>query len=135
MVDGGAVPAAGPIRILVAEDNVTNQKLCQRIFEKAGFDVVLADNGAAALEVLGKQEVDIILMDCQMPVLDGYEATRRLRAHPDPQIARVPVVALTAHAMDGDRQKCLDAGMDEYVSKPFNRQHLLDTVRRLANRR
>ena len=124
---------SGPIRVLLAEDNLVNQKLAVRVLERAGFEVALAQNGAVALEMLAKAEFDIILMDCQMPVLDGYEATRRLRTDSDPAKARIPVVALTAHAMAGDREKCIDAGMNEYVTKPFNREQLTGLIRRLVS--
>jgi signal transduction histidine kinase/CheY-like chemotaxis protein len=119
--------------VLVAEDNRINQRLAQRVLESEGFSVVLAADGAQALQVLDRQPIDIILMDCQMPGMDGYEATRRIRAHPQAAVASVPIVALTAHAMDEDREKCLAAGMNEYISKPFQRAHLVSTIRRLVN--
>lgn len=128
-----ALPTA--CTVLVAEDNRINQRLAQRVLEAEGFSVVLAGDGVQALQVLDRQSIDIVLMDCQMPGMDGYEATRRIRAHPLTAVASVPIVALTAHAMDEDREKCLAAGMNEYISKPFQRGHLIRTIRRLVSAR
>ncbi len=120
------------LRVLVAEDNPINQKIVQRVLEKEGFEVVLAENGLRALSLLAQVPVDIILMDCQMPCLDGYEASRRIRDSENSKVATLPIIALTAHAMEGDRERCLEAGMTEYISKPFDRAHLIATVRRLV---
>ena len=116
-------------RVLVAEDGIDNQRLVRCLLEKAGAEVTVADNGQEAVTVVAEAEkagrpFQVILMDMQMPVLDGYDATRLLRQ----QGCHVPIVALTAHAMKGDRQKCVAAGCDDYVSKPIDRQMLLDTV-------
>jgi CheY-like chemotaxis protein len=124
---------AAPISVLVAEDNPVNQKLAARILEREGFQVEVAANGEIALAMIAKSSFDIILMDCQMPVLDGYEATRRLRLDANPEKARIPVVALTAHAMEGDREKCLAAGMNEYLTKPFDRAKLTGLIARLVS--
>ena len=108
-------------RVLVAEDNVVNQMLVRRLLENMGVLVSLADTGEAAVERLKTEPFDIVLMDCQMPVLDGYEATRRIRAGGAGTAAiHVPIIALTAHALSGDRQRCLDAGMNEYLTKPID---------------
>lgn len=120
------------IRILVAEDNVVNQKLVRVILERSGHVVTLVENGQEALEKMKDTEFDIILMDVQMPVMDGTEATKQIR-----QLQKgnnVPIVALTAHAMQGDREKYLAAGMDAYVSKPIDRNKLLETILELTEK-
>jgi two-component system sensor histidine kinase/response regulator len=107
--------------VLLAEDNAVNQKLARRILEKLGADVTVAETGAAAIEQLSAQRFDVVLMDCQMPVMDGYEATRRIRAGAaGTSAATLPIVALTAHALGGDRERCLAAGMTEYLTKPID---------------
>jgi two-component system sensor histidine kinase/response regulator len=109
------------MRVLLAEDNLVNQKLARRILERLGADVTVADNGEAAIAELTASAFDVVLMDCQMPVLDGYEATRRIRAGAAGSAAStIPVIALTAHALSGDRDRCLEAGMNEYLTKPID---------------
>ncbi len=109
------------MRVLLAEDNMVNQKLARRILEKLGAGVTVADNGEAAIAELSAADFDVVLMDCQMPVLDGYEATRRIRAGAAGVTAsRIPIIALTAHALSGDRDRCLAAGMNEYLTKPID---------------
>ncbi len=113
------------LRVLVVEDNFVNQKVAQRHIEKLGHHVDVADNGAHALDMLALQQYDVIFMDCQMPVLDGYEATRRIRAGRVPNLdPTVPIIALTAYATDLDRQKCFTAGMDDFVAKPIRFEDL-----------
>jgi len=100
---------------------MVNQKLARRILERLGADVTVADNGEAAIAELTGSAFDVVLMDCQMPVLDGYEATRRIRAGAAGSAAStIPVIALTAHALSGDRDRCLEAGMNEYLTKPID---------------
>jgi|SRR5579863_1186754 len=123
-----------PLRILLAEDNAVNQRLAIKVLEKRGHQVVVADNGKQALAAWERDEFDLILMDVQMPEMDGFEATnaiRRREAGDDRQAAvpaHVPIVAMTAHAMKGDRERCLAAGMDAYVSKPLQVQQLFAVI-------
>ncbi len=112
-------PSAAPLRVLLAEDNAINQQLALRILQKRGHEVVVAANGREALEALGRGRFDVVLMDLEMPEVGGFEATAALRAREKETGSHVPVVALTAHAMKGDRERCLAAGMDGYVTKPI----------------
>ena len=111
-------------RILVAEDNLSNQKLISILLQKMGFDVVIADDGRQAVDKAVQQSYDLILMDMQMPVLNGYDATRELRN----KGCKTPIIAVTANAMTGDEEKCLEAGCDGYLSKPINRAELTDVI-------
>jgi CheY-like chemotaxis protein len=110
------------LRVLVAEDHAVNQRLVQLQLRKLGLAADVAATGIEALEALARAPYDLVLMDCQMPEMDGYETTRRIRA--DPRFAPVRIIAMTANAMQGDREKCLDAGMDDYVSKPIREPEL-----------
>ena len=125
-----------PLRILLAEDNAVNQRLAVRMLEKRGHTVELAANGAEALERIESEPYDLVLMDCSMPVMDGFEATRLLRER-EAGIGRrrLPVVAMTANAMEGDRKRCLDAGMDDYVPKPVRLDQLYAVIEGLAGAR
>jgi len=118
------------IHILVAEDNPVNQKVAVRTLEKLGFRAQVAANGVAALASLESASFDLVLMDCQMPEMDGFEATRRIRARERGTGARIPIIAMTANAMAGDREQCLGAGMDDYIAKPFNPQELVRLIER-----
>ncbi|MBW2603680.1 MAG: response regulator [Deltaproteobacteria bacterium] len=143
------------IRILLAEDDVTNQKVALHILKKIGYRVDAAANGQEVLQMLEKVPYDIVLMDIQMPVMDGYAATRRIRelelkaqqvkldkndskdlSNSNVQLSsrsgRIPVIAMTAHAMKGDREKCIAAGMDDYTTKPINPEVLLDKIEKWA---
>ena len=121
------------IRILVAEDNPTNQQVAQAILEGAGIGVTIVGNGEAAVKAVGETPFDAVLMDIQMPRMNGYEATRQIRELP--QGTSIPIVAMTAHAMKGDEEKCLEAGMDGYVSKPVNQDRLFHTLWQLLRTR
>lgn len=116
-------------QILVAEDNIDNQLLVKRILEQAGYHVDVAEDGQVALDKIKARRYDIILMDVQMPVLDGFAATQAVRAwEAEQQLNRTPVIALTAHAMEGYREQCLQQGMDDYLTKPIKKKILLKTV-------
>jgi signal transduction histidine kinase/ActR/RegA family two-component response regulator len=125
-------PAARSLRVLVAEDNAVNQKLASRLLERRGHQVVMADDGRKALEILEREEFDVILMDVQMPIMDGLETTAEIRNREKTMGAYTPIVAMTAHAMKGDRERCFTAGMDAYVNKPFEPQKLFSTVEEAA---
>jgi signal transduction histidine kinase/CheY-like chemotaxis protein len=116
-------------RVLLAEDNKVNQMLAKRMLEKFGVDVAVVDNGAEAVEAVRENDFALVLMDCQMPVLDGYGATRQIRRLPSPRDL-TPIVALTAHAMVGDREKCEKAGMNDYMTKPLRKEIFLAMLRK-----
>jgi len=143
----GATPAPSPVRpitgqglagekaqwhtrVLIAEDNVVNQKVATRILEKLGCRVDVVANGREAVEASNRMPYDCIFMDCQMPEMDGYEATAMIRqreAHTD---GHIPIIAMTASALQGDRERCLTVGMDDYISKPIQAAALTMTLRR-----
>ncbi|MBI4889899.1 MAG: response regulator [Acidobacteria bacterium] len=118
--------SSGPI--LLVEDNLINQKVVTCLLRKKGYLVDTANNGQEALDLLARQRYQLVLMDVQMPVLDGLQATHRIRANPS--WVGLPIVAMTAHAMNGDRERCLEAGMNEYLAKPVDHKHLLAIVER-----
>ena len=117
-----------PLRLLLAEDNLVNQRLAIGVLEKYGHQLEVASDGNQAVELFKKSEFDAILMDVQMPNLDGIEATKAIRELEKGKSKRIPIIAMTAHAMVGDRQRCLDAGMDEYVSKPIRIPELMKAL-------
>jgi PAS domain S-box-containing protein len=121
----------GPWRVLVVEDNAVNRKLAQRILEKRGFQVTLAVDGIQALLAVEKAAFDLILMDIQMPEMDGFEATAAIRKREQLAGKHTPIIALTAHAMKEDRERCLSAGMDAYVTKPIRPDELFRTIHEL----
>jgi CheY-like chemotaxis protein len=116
------------LNILLAEDNAVNQKLAMRVLEKRGHAVSLAETGKVALEILEKQDFDLILMDLQMPEMDGLEATVTIRKREQLSGKHIPIIAMTANAMLGDKERCLAAGMDGYVSKPLQVKELLAMI-------
>jgi PAS domain S-box-containing protein len=126
-----ATPAASSagLNILVAEDNPVNQMLMTRLLNKRGHRVTIADSGKTALQALEQSQFDIVLMDVQMPELDGFQATAEIRRRESGTTRRIPIIALTAHAMSGDRERCLTAGMDGYLTKPINPKELDTTLR------
>ncbi len=121
------------LRVLIAEDNVTNQKLALAILHKQGHVAVVADDGRKAVEFYQRERFDLILMDMQMPEMDGLEATIAIRQLETVSGRRTPIVALTANAMTTDRERCLNAGMDHYISKPLRPADLVETVQRLTS--
>jgi CheY-like chemotaxis protein/HPt (histidine-containing phosphotransfer) domain-containing protein len=123
------------LRILLAEDNVVNQKLVTRLLEKRGHTVMVAEDGRAALAAIDRELFDVVLMDVQMPEMDGLEATAAIRAREQATGAHLQVVAMTAHAMKGDEERCLDAGMDGYVSKPISAERLFEAIDRVLSSR
>jgi len=110
-------------KILLVEDNEMNRDMLSRRLERKGFEVVMAVDGQAGVDMASSSNPDIILMDLSLPIIDGWEATRQIKADPDTQ--SIPIIALTAHAMAGDEQKALDAGCDDYDTKPVNFKRLL----------
>jgi len=128
-------PPEGPARVLLVEDNPINRTVALRLLQRGGYDVDWAENGLQAIDHLRSEDYDFVLMDCQMPEMDGYQATRLVR---DPgsgvRDGTVPIIALTANAMEGDREKCLAAGMDDYVAKPIQREELFAALERWRRR-
>ncbi|MDP3919747.1 MAG: response regulator, partial [Candidatus Omnitrophota bacterium] len=114
--------------ILLAEDNAVNQLAATRTLEKRGHTVVVAGNGQKAIEAYGKERFDLVLMDVQMPVMDGYQAVAGIRAYEKENDIRTPIIAVTAHTLKGDMEKCLAAGMDDYLSKPLRPQLLFEAI-------
>jgi PAS domain S-box-containing protein len=137
VVAGSSVPVIGdyqtesstpsavpPLKILLAEDSPTNQKLAVGLLSRWGHTVHVAVNGRQAIEMLAQESFDLVLMDVQMPTMDGFEATGKIRSSKDPTSRQVPIIAMTAHALKGDRENCLAAGMNGYVSKPLRQEQL-----------
>jgi two-component system sensor histidine kinase/response regulator len=123
-----ANPARKPVRVLLAEDNVINQKVAVGLLNNIGFPADVAGNGLEVLAALDLRPYEVILMDCQMPELDGYETTQRIRQRPDCKSIRI--IAMTANAMRGESEKCLEAGMDDYLSKPVRLENLREMLLR-----
>ena len=126
--------ARHPLRILLAEDNAVNQKLALRLLQQMGYRADLASNGVEAVESVQRQPYDVILMDVQMPEMDGLEASRRIVAA-SANGTRPRIVAMTANAMQGDREECLAAGMDDYLSKPIRVDQLVSALNNASKRR
>jgi two-component system, sensor histidine kinase and response regulator len=133
-LDAGELPVR-PLRVLLAEDNAINQMLAVRLLEKQGHHVTIVTNGRDALEATLHQPFDVVLMDVQMPEMDGLEATRQIRAREKQTGGRLPIVAMTAYAMKGDREHCLAQGMDEYVAKPIHPREVLRVIADLVTHR
>jgi CheY-like chemotaxis protein len=132
--ESGADAGATPLTVLLVEDNPVNQMFCEALLKQAGHNVDIAADGLEATRLAAERSYDLILMDCHMPVLDGFEATRRIhRADAKRGIERRPIVALTATAMAEDRQRCLDAGMDDVLTKPFTREDFARLLARVAS--
>jgi CheY-like chemotaxis protein/HPt (histidine-containing phosphotransfer) domain-containing protein len=126
-----AMTAKFALRVLIVEDNEINQEVARGIFELFGCKSEVVDSGKKALKIIGEEQFDAVFLDCQMPEMDGFEVIRRLRRLPGPE-AKVPVVAVTAHSMPGDKEKCLNAGMDFYLSKPINPDLLARILEKLS---
>jgi CheY-like chemotaxis protein len=110
-------------RVLVVDDNIVNQKMAVKMLEKLGCTIEVANNGLEAVERVEKSTYDLVLMDCQMPEMDGYEATVKIRLHENSS-KHTLIIAMTAYAMQGDRERCLKAGMDDYIAKPIKKESL-----------
>ncbi len=119
------------LRILLAEDNAVNQAVAMRLLKKMGHEVEVAENGLQALAALEKQSFDLVIMDVQMPEMDGFEATAEIRRRERERGGHLPIVAMTAHAMKGDRERCLAAGMDAYITKPVQRRDLYEAIEKV----
>jgi two-component system cell cycle response regulator DivK len=119
-------------RILVIEDTEDNRQILRDLLSSAGYEIIEAVDGESGVSMAAKEIPDLILMDIQLPVIDGYEATRRLKANPATR--HIPVVAVTSYALVGDEAKAREAGCDGYVAKPFSPRHLLETVRGFLGR-
>ena len=124
------LPRLKSLRILLAEDGKANQKLAVGLLQRWGHTVTVAENGRAALHCWRAESFDVILMDLQMPEMDGFEATSRIREEESNTGRHVPIIAMTAHAMKGDRERCLAAGMDGYVAKPIRQQEVYEALAR-----
>jgi CheY-like chemotaxis protein len=120
--------------VLVVEDNIVNQKLATKMLEILGCSVDVAANGIEAVGMIKKLSYDLVFMDCQMPEMDGYEATAEIRRYEDTS-KHTPIIAMTAHTMVGDREKCLEAGMDDYISKPIKKEAVSEMMKKWASSR
>jgi CheY-like chemotaxis protein len=128
--DAGGAQAARRLRILLAEDNPVNQRVALHILQKGGHSVLPVANGREAVDALAREEFDVVLMDVQMPEMDGFEATDAIRTQEQITGRHVPIIAMTAHAMKGDRERCLESGMDDYVAKPVHADELLRVIQK-----
>ncbi len=126
------MPAIRPLRILLAEDNPVNQLVVVRLMEKQGHTVTVAANGEQAISAFNRDTFDVVLMDIQMPELDGIQVTRMIRASEQFTDCHIPIIAVTALAMRGDAEKCLKAGMDAYIAKPIKVTELFLKIQQLV---
>ena len=133
-VETRAVAAERPLRILLAEENVVNQKVAVSLLSRLGHEVMVAPDGKAAVDAYRRHSFDVILMDVQMPLLSGFDATRVIREAEQASGTHVPIVAMTARAMKGDRERCLEAGMDDYISKPVQAREMMEIIWRTLAR-
>jgi CheY-like chemotaxis protein len=131
--DAGARRRVVPVRVLLVEDNLVNERVATLLLGRRGHTVTVARSGQEALDRLGRERFDVVLMDLQMPGMGGLDATRAIRASERESGRHVRIIAMTAHAMTGDRERCLDAGMDGYLSKPIDRLLLFDAVERATS--
>jgi CheY-like chemotaxis protein len=129
------VPPASRVRVLLVEDNVVNQTVAAALLQRRGFEVVVAGNGREGAELFRRGRFDLVLMDIQMPEMDGFESLAAIRAFEEGTGRRTPVVALTAHALKEDRERCLAAGMDDYLSKPIEASRLYEIIRSVLDGR
>jgi CheY-like chemotaxis protein len=132
MRDDGPVPALRG-RVLVVDDNAVNALVASAMLQRLGLEIEVAEDGLRALERMRAGDLDLVLMDCHLPLLDGWEATRRWRRS-EPPGTRLPIVALTANAVLGDRERCLEAGMDDYLAKPVEMEQLVAIVTQQLDR-
>jgi two-component system sensor histidine kinase/response regulator len=121
-------------KVLVADDNIVNRKVVHYMLEKKGHEVISVQDGKEALNAWESNIVDLILMDVQMPVMNGMEATQAIREKEKGGSSHTPIIALTAHAMKGDRERCLEAGMDDYLPKPINPDSLFATMQKVVSK-
>jgi signal transduction histidine kinase/CheY-like chemotaxis protein len=128
-------PPARPLRVLVAEDYKVNQLIVRRILERRGHEVTVVEEGLAAVNAVTNESYDVVLMDIQMPVMGGIDATREIRRSEKGTLKRLPIIALTANAMDSDRDDCLTAGVDDYIAKPFDPRNMIETLERIVAER
>ena len=122
--------------ILVVDDTPINLKLAERILSSFGFAIINADNGEKAISIVadsGPGDIDLILMDVMMPVMNGLEATKRIRSMDDPKLSKIPIIAMTANAFESDIQTVLDAGMDAHIAKPFKKEELIAKISKYIN--
>ena len=124
---------AQSLMVLLADDNIVNQQVALTQLKKLGLRAVVVPNGRAAVEEVARRKYALILMDCQMPELDGFEATAAIRRSEEGANARIPIIGLTAHAMEGDRERCIAAGMDDYLSKPTSLEKLSKMIKKWFN--
>ena len=122
------IPLIQGVHILLVEDNIQNQEIACAYLQKANISCVIANNGQEALEKIEQDHFDLVLMDMQMPIMDGYETTKNIRVHQNKEIQNIPIIAMTANAMQGDREKCLESGMDDYISKPIDIYKMFETI-------
>lgn len=124
-----SVASPGGAKVLIAEDNPINQRVAVIILSKLGYSTDVAADGAEVLQMLQQQHYDLVLMDCQMPVMDGFEATQAIRALKS-DTSQIPIIAVTANALAGQREKCLASGMNDYISKPISTDLLASTIQK-----